>query len=455
MYQQEVSQRLNRDLARYIANEHVLMEKGKVKQENLKDLFHRAMIINPSLELYLLDTQGRVLAHSDVLGKVENSQVSLQPIEKMLRGENLPVLGDDPQKSGRHSVFSVAPIMQDGHNQGYIYAILGSQQVQHITQLLKESYILKWSTGTMVISLAFSFIAGLLVFFLLTRKLRTLSQSMAIFKNSGFATLPEHSGRPLDPSDDIDRMTLTFQEMAKRIHSQMTKLQQTDSLRRELVANVSHDLRTPLSSLKGYLETLLLKDDVITPEERQTYLGVAHRHADRLTRLVVELFELAKLEANEIQPHKESFSLAELVYDVSQKFQLRAEQKDITIQIDTDEQLPFVEADLGMIERVLDNLIDNALKHTPAGGNIRVNLRYVNERVDIRVADTGYGIPEEELPHIFKRFYRKGDLGEGRGAGAGLGLAIAYRIVELHGSELSVSSFLHQGTEFEFNLPVL
>ena len=456
MYQQEVSQRLNRDLAGYIANEHVLIEHGKVRQHNLQSLFHKAMIINPSLELYLLDDKGRVLAHSDELDAARDTQVSLLPIDKMLAGGNMPVFGDDPQNPGRKKVFSVAPIMQGDTRQGYVYAILGSEQVDHVTQLLQQSYILKWSAGAIIIAIIFSFGAGLLVFYLLTRKLRTLSQSMEIFKSSDFESLPNTNAlSTLDPADDIDRMALTFEQMAKRIHCQMKKLQQTDSLRRELVANVSHDLRTPLASLNGYLETLLLKDGELSNEERQTYLQVAHRHSDRLSHLVVELFELAKLEANELQPHKETFSLAELVYDVSQKFNLRAQQKNISIQVEVDENIPYVEADVSMIERVLDNLIDNSLKHTPQGGDIRLILRRIEDRVDIIVSDTGYGIAPEELPFIFKRFYRKGDVtdNEGTGAGAGLGLAIAYRIVELHGSELSVSSMQHQGTAFEFDLP--
>jgi len=169
---------------------------------------------------------------------------------------------------------------------------------------------------------------------------------------------------------------------------------------------------------------------------------------------VVELFELAKLEANELKPNRETFSLAELVYDVAQKFDLRAQQKNISIQVDVDDNIPYVEADVGMIERVLDNLIDNSLKHTPQNGNIRLQLIPENGRVDVIVADTGYGIPPEELPFIFKRFYRKGEAEDSQGAGAGLGLAIAYRIVELHGSQLSVSSLQHQGTAFEFDLPV-
>jgi hypothetical protein len=167
------------------------------------------------------------------------------------------------------------------------------------------------------------------------------------------------------------------------------------------------------------------------------------------------LFELAKLDANEIKPQRETFSLAELVYDITGKFQLRAKQHDIQLEVDVDDSVGFIHADVGMIERVMDNLIENALKHTPKGGHIRLQLGSGQDKVRISVSDTGYGIAEEEIPHIFKRFYRKPSRTKDESArpGLGLGLAIASRIVELHGSRLSVHSVLHQGTTFQFSLP--
>jgi signal transduction histidine kinase len=207
--------------------------------------------------------------------------------------------------------------------------------------------------------------------------------------------------------------------------------------------------------LSGYLETLLLKSSDLTEEETRAYLQIAHENARRLATMVEELFELAKLDANEVQPQQEQFSASELAFDVSQKFHLRAREKDIQLEVDVDESVPYVTADVGMIERVLDNLIDNSLKHTPAGGCVRLRLSTEQGKVQICVTDTGYGIDQDDLPHIFKRFYRNANSGEDSSAesGLGLGLAIASRILELHGSRLSVHSVLHQGTSFRFSLP--
>lgn len=457
MYQQEASQRLNRDLAMYIASERVLIENGRINQSNLNDLFQQAMIINPSLELYLLDPQGKIISYSSHLHGVKRDHVSLGPVAAFLTAPaDTLIEGDDPRDNLRQKAFSVAAIDSNGERQGYIYAILGSEQFVHVSEMLKQSYIMQWSATTIVIALVFAFAAALMVFFLLTRKLRLLSGAMESFRLSDFSEPPTISLDSKNPVDEIDHMSITFRQMAERIYQQLNQLRETDALRRELVANVSHDLRTPLASLKGYLDTLLLKDESLSDEDRRKYLRIAQTNTNRLSKLVVELFELAKLDADELKPNREAFSIAELVYDVAQKFELRASQNGIAIKVDAPSDIPYVYADVAMIERVLDNLIDNALQHTPARGLITILIKPEGQQVLISVIDTGSGISKNDLPHIFTRFYRQSSATAGGsiGAGAGLGLAIAYRIVELHGSRLFVRSEADQGTEFDFELPV-
>jgi signal transduction histidine kinase len=175
----------------------------------------------------------------------------------------------------------------------------------------------------------------------------------------------------------------------------------------------------------------------------------------RLSELVEELFELSKLDALQAQPQIEPFLLSELVHDVAQKYQLRAEQKGIKLQAQVGRDVPFVCADIGMIERVLENLIENALRHTPGGGSIILALRAVEkgQAVRVQVVDTGTGIAPSDLPHIFDRFYRaKKPENRDEKSGAGLGLSIATRILELHGSELAVQSTPGKGATFSFDL---
>ena len=456
MYQQEVTQRLNRHLAEQIVAEKLLMKKNRVNQEALADIFHMLMVINPSIEVYLLDTRGKILAFSADPGKVKRSRVDLEPIRDMLeKNVTIPIRGDDPRDPGGKKVFSVARIPEQGILQGYLYVILGGETYDSVVQKLKASYILQLSAWMIFASLLFALIAGLVLFASLTGRLKRLANAMDAFRSDADherMNLP-FKKRP-HGADDIDRLGLAFTEMAARIEDQLDQLQRSDAMRRELVANVSHDLRTPLATLQGYIETMMLKEGDLDPETRRSYLETAIKHCERLSKLVSELLELAKLDSKDIRAQREPFNLSELVQDVVQKFHLMAKEKQITLSARSEKNLPFVNADIGLIERVLENLIENALQNTPSGGSIRLLLKPQQENVTVQVSDTGHGIPTQDLSHIFNRFYqldksRKSELGH-----SGLGLAITKKILELHDRTIDVTSALNSGTTFSFQLPV-
>ncbi len=237
---------------------------------------------------------------------------------------------------------------------------------------------------------------------------------------------------------------------------QLARLAGLDRLRRELMANVSHDLRTPLASLKGYLETLLLMDAELTPAARRRYLQIAEKNCDRLTRLVEDLFDVACLDAGAIQPRLERFRLCELVQDVRQKLALKANEAGVELSAHTPRGLPAVNGDIAWLERALINLADNALRHTSAGGAVRLSVAPPEAGwITLTVADTGVGIDGEILPHIFDRYYRSKDMpGGGKPGAAGLGLPIAKRVMELHGGTVQVESEPGVGTTFTLRLPV-
>lgn len=229
-------------------------------------------------------------------------------------------------------------------------------------------------------------------------------------------------------------------------------MQKKDTLRRDLVAQVSHDLRTPLASLRGYLETLKLKSGTLSPAEREEYLQAALRQSEGLSQRVGALFELAKFDAQETPPQYEPFSIAELVQDVIQKFQPDAEQRRVVLSMTGALDIGWVNADIAMIERVFDNLIENALRHTPSGGQVRVVLVEQGSAIEVRIEDSGDGIDAADLPQVFDRFYRGSKAGSGD-EHVGLGLAIVKRILDLHGCEIRVSSECGHGTCFTFVLP--
>lgn len=462
LYLQEVNQELNRTLARNLVSQNMLTEAGQANQEAMEKLFHNLMVINPSIEIYLLDPAGKILACSAPVHKLKKRYVALEPIKDFLdERKTLPILGDDPQDVMARKAFSVAPIpaktATEGVIGGYLYVVLASKAYSSAAQMLQGSYILRLSTGVIAASLLLTLIAGLLLFKYITRRLTHLSHAMEDFKRSDFVESAQAvaiNSHDIKGEDEIARLGVTFNQMAERILQQMQTLKKTDQLRRELVANVSHDLRTPLASLQGYLETLLLKEGKLSEDEQRNYLEVALRHSERLGKLVTELFELAKLDSQVIPLALEPFALGELVHDVVQELQLAAEKKGITLQASIEQDLAFVYADIGLIERVLENLIENALRYTMAGGTITIAVTVYVQAVRVQVTDTGSGIPAEDLPHIFERFYRVEKSRQNSGSGAGLGLAIAKRILELHGSSIAVTSVVNKGTTFSFDLAV-
>ena len=451
-HQQEVTQRLNRELAEHIVAEKLLFKNQRINNETLSDIFHMMMVINPTIELYLLDPNGKVLAYSAPPGKVKRNFVALDPIKTFLSDDKaLPVLGDDPRHPQQHKIFSVAPVHNGDVLQGYLYIILASEQYTGIVQMLENSYAMQISTWVLIAGLVFVLLTGLVLFALLTRRLGRLSTAMEIFKRSGRTSPLQYNATR---GDEIDHLSATFETMANRIMEQMAKLRETDALRRELVANVSHDLRTPLASLQGYLETLTLKDAELSKEEKRNHLEVAMKHAIHLSKLVGDLFELSKLEANEVKPQLEPFALQELVQDVIHKFELKARQYGVLLTQQLEKEPPYVYGDIGLIERVLDNLLDNALRHTSRGGSVTVVLTPHENTVSLEVIDTGCGIAPQDMPYIFDRFYAKTESHQEGSKGTGLGLAIARHIVELHGSVIRARSKLNRGTIFSFDLPV-
>ncbi|NLF24894.1 MAG: HAMP domain-containing histidine kinase [Deltaproteobacteria bacterium] len=252
-------------------------------------------------------------------------------------------------------------------------------------------------------------------------------------------------------NSDIVRLGLVFNAMADRIEETVEQLKERDSLRRELVANVAHDLGTPATSIQGYVETLLLKDP--EPADRRMYLEIILSNARLVTRLVRSLFELAKLDDSNMLPRREPFSIVVLSGDVVSRMEPQARSAGVDIKLEAREDLPLVEADIDLIERALSNLLDNAISHTNAGGEIRITFSQSGSSVIVSICDSGVGIDREDLERVFKRYYSGSrERRVGSSSGNGLGLAIVKRIVEIHGGELEISSNIGQGTEVKFAL---
>ncbi|MHA1571221.1 MAG: sensor histidine kinase, partial [Alphaproteobacteria bacterium] len=342
LYLQEVSQSLNAGLAANVAQDTVLMADHQIDEAAFKKAFDRLMHINPSVELYLLDEEGAIMAFSTPSGTVARAQVALAPLHAFLDGSrDYPILGEDPRDAERRKVFSVAPILNAGTLEGYLYVVLGGEAQDAVTTALQGSFILRLAAGIAIASALLTLAAGLLSFNFLTRRLRRLAAAMESFKQGGFRkSVRRSTPQRRVGGDEIDQLATTFEEMSLLMTDQIQQLEDADAVRRELFANVSHDLRTPLAAVQGYLETLLIKDDSLSVAQRHEYLELAAKHSRRMGRLIHELFELATLEHPNSSLDVEPFSMAELMQDVSQKFRLAAEKKRLRLDVDIAESTP-------------------------------------------------------------------------------------------------------------------
>jgi len=457
LYYEELSQRLNASLAMYVVNAAPLIRDGTVNRKALNELASRAMVINPTAEIYLLTPDGEILGHALPPDDVIADRVDIDPIRNLIDGSApLPIKGVDPRHPGSRKVFSAFPVSDPASPDsisGYLYVVLGGSQYEVVAAQVSGSDRQRMITAGIMLLVLAAFGAGALLFSYLTRRLRRLTDEVATFTADRFDT-----GSPVAPAgkprDEIDQLRNTCHFMATTIQQQLATLHEDDRLRRELVTNISHDLRTPLASMQGYIETLIIKDDTLDAATRTQYLEIARKHAVHLGRLIQDLFELAMLDANRVTPEFEQFSLPELIHDVVQEFELQAREAEVLLEVNPPDAAVSVYADISLIQRVLENLVGNALKHTPAGGKVSISVQRSAVAVGVSVADTGPGIPCEALPRIFDRFYKADQQDEQRNGSMGLGLAIARRILELHSGEISVVSKERQGTRFHFDLPL-
>ena len=326
--------------------------------------------------------------------------------------------------------------------------ILGGQPERSIAQRVRGSYALRAAAAALGLGIVATLIAAAGLFAALTRRLRKLDRAMAAWSR----TLPAEAfpRSPADDGDEISALTTRFADMSGAIERQIEALKATDRERRDLVATVGHDLRTPLAALRGYIETLLVRSRGGPPPDLELYLGIALRQADQLGRLVDALFELARLESGTVVPALERVAIAELLQDIALRFRLQAEKRGVDLRTLLDTRGIEVIADVGLLERAIGNLLENALRHTTSGGQVRVEMSVEEATVRARVVDTGEGIESDDLPRMLDRLSSRGDAKDG--ARAGLGLSIVQRIMVLHGQSVTILSQRGVGTTVEITL---
>jgi len=257
---------------------------------------------------------------------------------------------------------------------------------------------------------------------------------------------------PINGHDEVAALANTFNQMAEQLEAADKKQRELEHLRADLIAWVGHDLQTPLASMRAILEAL--EDGVVDdPQTVKRYLNTAQRDVHTLSALIDDLFQMAQLDTGGIPLDRAESSLSDLISDTLESFSELALRQGVKLEGSVDPNVDPVMIDTQRIGRVLNNLIGNALRHTPIEGSVNVHARRTASGVEVSVTDTGEGISAEDLPHVFESFYR-GEKSRSRSTGgAGLGLAISRGIVQAHGGEIKVQSEAGLGSQFTFSLP--
>jgi len=346
------------------------------------------------------------------------------------------VVGDtagryEGRRLGRAVLQRGLPIQVEGRTVGYLLSGNGPREEEFRAKL---NQALLWAGGS---AMALTMLLGLALTRSLVKPLRMVRDAA---RRIGAGELTYRV--PITSRDEIGDLARQFNEMAEA-------LERDERLRRQMMADIAHELRTPLSVIRGQVEAL--QDGVfeLSPEN----LKPIHDQTLLLGRLVEDLRDLALAEAGRLPLERTEVSLERLIRRIVEAFQPRAQEKGLALSVELPEALPPVQADAQRLEQVLENLLSNALRYTPAGGTVNVRAWEEPQWVVFTVEDTGTGIAAEDLPHIFERFYRADKARSRADGGTGLGLSIAKQLVEAHGGRISAESAPGKGTRFTVRLP--
>lgn len=380
----------------------------------------------------------RASLHPEVAGFLREVIATGQADGRVLTHAGIPEL--EPQ--GDYFIVAAAPRVRERQVVG---AIMLARPVAEATRELRRvsAQILFWTLLGLVLAALLSYLVARTI----TRRIGEMNRAAHALAEGDLTQRV-----PAEGADEIGDLARAFNHMATRIEALVDGLRQSERLRRDLMASIAHELRTPITSICGFAEAL--KDGLVPTERRDRCYAIIHGEATRLTRLIQDLFDLAKLEAGQLEMRLQPMDLATWLPEFAEAQRPRLEQAGVglAVQVPAGAAAPIL-GDQDRLEQVVHNLLDNAARYSPAGAPVQVGLERVPGGVRVYVRDAGPGVPPEEAAHLWERFYQGKDPGKRKG-GAGLGLAIVRSIVQAHGGRVGLDSAPGQGACFWFELPL-
>ena len=437
-YQDEELQRLSHGLAQHIVEhwpEIAAPDRDTADREARQALLSMLMTVNPGVQVYLLDADGKVNAYIGEPGMVRREQIDLSPVRRFLSGAPLPIRATDPMGSSTPRLFSAAmfpPQAGDLKPPGYLYIVLNGAAWEKAAEQLGSGRA--WRVAIIIASVGMlgTLVVGALAFRWMTLPLDRLARRMRAY--SARSPRDERRDRRSE-ADEVQAIAAAFGDMTARIEAQAARERAQATEHRETIAGVAHDLRTPLTALHGHLEMLFASSSG-HDSARERVLATALAQSDKVRRLSHQLFELATLQAGDQTLSRECFSLDELVMDAVQKFEFSDQTTQVQLSGPAPGRIELV-GDLHLVERALTNLIDNAVRYAGGADPVQVSLRQIGQLAEIVVEDTGPGLPEEILERLASgQSVREPPIKRTGGGIGGLGLAIAQRVAVLHGGGL-------------------
>lgn len=381
----------------------------------------------------MLDVPAEGLPERDVWPEEIPDEWLAELLVRIGQGESVVVRRQFAAELDAYVVAAGVPSLTGGRVTG---AIILFSPLNELEGVLAQARRVVWLSGSLLLLLVF--VVVYFVSYRLARPIVRVSRAAeALACGRDVADLEEYG------EDEVGRLVRSFNQMKN-------KLQKTEKMRRELLAGVSHELRSPLAAIRGFVQGIL--DDVIPPRERPRYLSLVLQETSRLTAMTNDLLEMAGLESGSIILQKGEFDLCGEVSEVAELFSGEARDKNLGLEVDGCEQALLVFADSDRLRQVISNLLSNAVKFTPSGGRVGINVSGGERTVSFEVWDTGPGIPSQDLPLVFEKFYRAEKSRDASAGGTGLGLAIAKSIVELHSGQIALETG-EKGTVARVNLP--
>ncbi|MEM0912511.1 MAG: HAMP domain-containing sensor histidine kinase [Pseudomonadota bacterium] len=427
-----------------------------IDEAKLVEVLKTLQLANPNFHFYYLDSQGNILNHVSDSQPLSIARVDVAAIQSYISEDyKAPLESKDPKGRESQFTYSAAPVYELSGLVGYLFVVTEQVSDGSLFYKLRNSNAFLSAFIIAFFGLIFLFALMLGLFRAITAPLRKLTNDMIAFKDAG----NERSKAKLssqvwcdDSRSEVDKLGCAFNDLTFQINKQFEAIDHSIKQRQELLADLSHDLRTPLASMQGYMETLHMNGDALNDEDKSRFISICMRNMTNLKELIDQIFELAYLDGGQVKITREPCLIGEFLYDIADKFKIAAKAKNVSIIVTPDANF-LINTDLGKLERVLSNLLDNALRHTPENGVIKLNVTDENGSIAISIEDNGIGIAKHELENIFTPRYQASNSQSTNGKNVGLGLAICKRLTALLGADLTVKSESGKGTVFSFSLP--